>query len=195
MTDSSVTTVTSISDPAQLIADFRAKAERFGAVVAAGGDWAGASPCEGWTASDVLDHVIDTERQFLEQHGVNLGARPTGEPARRWQAHWAALAPALTEQLVTTEYDGYFGRTTFGATLRDFYSFDLVVHRWDLGTALGQQVELSEAELAWVESRIPEPGSRLYDAFYSEGVLGKPVPVPAGASRQTAVLAKLGRRG
>jgi uncharacterized protein (TIGR03083 family) len=183
-----------LTDPSQLIAQFLVDADRLGAVVAAGGDWSGASPCEGWTATDVLDHIISTERGFFSQHGVDLGAEPTGEPTERWRAHLAVLPSVLTEKLVTTKYDGYFGATTIGESLRDFYAFDLLVHRWDLGTGLGQAVEFTDEELERIESRIPEPGDPTYQAFYSEGICHDPLPVPAQGSRQVAVLAKLGRR-
>lgn len=183
-----------LTDPSQLIAQFLVDADRLGAVVAAGGDWSGASPCEGWTATDVLDHLISTERGFFSQHGVDLRAEPAGEPAERWRAHLAALRSVLTEDLVATEYDGYFGRTTVGESLRDFYAFDLLVHRWDLGTGLGQAVELTDEELERIEAMIPEPGAPMFEAFYREGICRDPLPVPAQASRQAAVLAKLGRR-
>lgn len=182
------------TNPPQLITQFFADADRLGAVVAAGGDWSGASPCEGWTATDVLDHIISTQRRFFGQHGVDLGPEPGGEPIERWAAHVAGLRTAVTEELVATEFDGYFGRTTIGDTLRDFYGFDLVVHRWDLGTGLGQAVTFADAELERIESWLPEPGTAMYDAFYSEGICHPPLPVPDGAPRQTAVLAKLGRR-
>lgn len=182
-----------IANPSSLVTQFLTDAELFGTVVAAGGDWSGASPCEGWTAADVLDHVISTERQFLGAH-TDLGPEPTGGPESRWQTHLAALHRTLTADLVATAYDGYFGPTTIGETLRDFYGFDLLVHRWDLGVALGREVELTDGELARIEARIPEPGDPRYAMFYSEGICGPPVPVPPAASRQSATLAKLGRR-
>ncbi len=173
---------------------FLSDADAFGAVVYAGGDWAGDSPCDGWTAADVLDHVISTERDFLTgQLGLDLGPEPAGDPATRWKVHVAALRATLTDELWARPYEGYFGPTTVGAVLADFYGFDLLVHRWDLGTALGREETLTDEELARVESRLPEPGSPMYDAFYSEGICRPPLPVPDGASRQATVLARLGR--
>ena len=34
-------------------------ADRFTATVSATDDWTAASPCEGWSAADVVDHVVD----------------------------------------------------------------------------------------------------------------------------------------
>ncbi|WP_199583032.1 maleylpyruvate isomerase family mycothiol-dependent enzyme [Blastococcus sp. TF02-09] len=38
--------------------------------------WGEPSPCEGWTAADVVAHMVDTQRDFLGQRGVELGAAP-----------------------------------------------------------------------------------------------------------------------
>lgn len=174
---------------------YRADAARFGEVVHAGGNWAGASPCDGWTAADVVAHVVDTERDFLARHDVDLGARPDGDPASTWDAHLAAVAAVLTPDLLSREFDGYFGPTTIGATFAQFYAWDLVVHRWDLARALGVPTSFTDAELDRLEASIPDPGTPMYEAFYSEGICRPPLPVPDGASRETAVLAALGRRG
>lgn len=172
---------------------FLTDAEAFGAVVTAGGDWSGASPCDGWSAADVLDHVIGTERDYLGKVGADLGPEPTGAPVERWNAHLTALRPVLTEELAATPFDGFFGPTTIGAVLEDFYGFDLLVHRWDLGTALGHEITLTDEELTRLESHLPEPGTPMWAAFYSDGICKPPVPVAADATRQAALLAKLGR--
>ncbi len=167
-------------------------AARFTDVVSAGGDWAGASPCAGWTARDVLDHVVDTQRSFLEQRGVDLPSRPTGSPHEVWAAHQEQVRAVLAdEEFATTEYDGYFGRTTVADTLATFYGFDMLVHRWDLARGLGQDVPFSDAELDVMDTALDGFG----DALYSEGVC-KPAldDVPADASRAERLLARTGRR-
>lgn len=181
------------TNPTGIIDQFLTDAARFGDVVAAGGDWDGASPCDGWAANDVLDHVIDTERDFLARHGSDLGDAPVGDPADRWSRHLTAVRAQLTADLVATGFDGHFGPTTVGDTLRDFYGFDLLVHRWDLGTALGHEIELSEPELERLEAAVPEPGTPLHAAFYSEGICKPALPMPPDATRQTRVLAAFGR--
>ena len=168
--------------------------DRFTSVVtdAADADWSAASPCPGWSAADVLDHVLESQREFLTGRGLDLGPAPQGSPAERWQAHVAALRTALlTDPAVADrEYDGYFGRTTIGATLHRFYGSDLLVHRWDLARALGADDRLTDEELDELEVDLEALG----DAVYAEGVYGDPVLVPDDASRQVAVLARTGRR-
>ncbi len=150
--------------------------------------WAAPSPCADWTAADVVAHVVDTQRDFLTQHGVDLGPRPAGDPGALWAAHRAAVL-AVDDDVWHREYAGFFGPTTVGATLTDFYGFDLVVHRWDVGRAVGRDVRFSDAELDDVERSIAGFGEHLY----GEGICARPVAVPDGADRQTRVLALMGR--
>jgi hypothetical protein len=93
------------------------------------------------------------------------------------------------DDVLQTEYDGYFGRTTVGATLADFYGFDMVVHRWDLARALGREAPFTEAEMDDLDRSISTFG----EAMYAEGICRRPVPVPASASRQDTMLGVLGR--
>ncbi len=173
------------------IARFLDNASRFSAVVDDAQDWTAPSPCAGWAAADVLDHVVDTQRDFLEKRGCDLGSRPEGRPDAIWQQHLEALHRVVAdEDLVTVEYDGYFGRTTIAATLADFYGFDLIAHRWDIGRSTGQDVTFSEAEMDALEAAVAGFG----ESLYGEGICARPVVVHEQAPRQTRILAKLGRR-
>jgi len=165
-------------------------ADRFSATVTATDDWSGASPCEGWTAADVVDHVVDTERDFLSRFDVDLGARPSGSPDTVWATHLSAVRDVVDAGLRAREYDGFFGRTTIGETLDAFYGFDLVVHGWDLGSASGRPTTFSEADLDAMEAAFAGFGDHAYD----EGVFKQPVDAPEGADRQTKLLARMGRR-
>ena len=173
------------------IQQFHDNAATFTDVVETGGDWSGASPCEGWTASDVVNHVVDTQRNFLEQREVTLADRPTGEPAALWAAHLSGVRDVLAdEDFATIEYDGYFGRTSVADTLATFYGFDMLAHRWDLASALGVDASFSDAEMDLMDVALDGFG----DALYSEGVCNPALDVPADAPRQTRILARMGRR-
>lgn len=166
-------------------------ADRFSDVVAATTDWSAASPCEGWTAADVVDHVIDTERDFLARHEIDAGPRPSGSPAQAWAEHLAAVRPLATDDaILAREFDGVFGRATIGATLDAFYGFDLVVHGWDLGTSNGRPTTFTEADMDAMEAAFEGFGDHAYD----DGVFRTPVEVPHDADRQTRLLARMGRR-
>ena len=165
-------------------------ADRFTTVVDATTDWSAPSPCEGWTAADVVDHVVDTERDYLSRMDVAMPDRPTGSPEAVWAAHLAAVRPLVTEELRAREYDGFFGRTTIGATLDHFYGFDLVVHGWDLGSAGGRPTTFSDADMDAMEAAFEGFGDHAYD----DGVFRSPLDVPADASHQVRLLARMGRR-
>lgn len=177
----------------QRIADFYDTSDRFTSLVTAIADpqWTSPSPCEGWTAADVVDHVIETQRQFLSDRGLALGTAVPGSPAQRWAAHQVAVRAALADEArATATYDGYFGPTTIADTLRSFYGWDLVVHRWDLGKAVGTDVVWSPEECELVGGELDTFG----DALYAEGICRPPVEVAPDADDQTRILGLLGRR-
>ncbi|MDV3221142.1 TIGR03086 family metal-binding protein [Intrasporangium sp.] len=173
---------------------FSALADAFGAVVHSlpHDAWDAPSACEGWTGRDVLDHVVGSQRGFLRARGIELGPDPAldEDPVAGWHAHVEELRRLLADESVAgLEYDGLFGRTTVGATITDFYGFDLVVHRWDLARAADRDERFTDAELDLVETALPAFGEHLYD----DGVCKPALPVPADSDRQTALLARLGR--
>ncbi|MCH1868426.1 maleylpyruvate isomerase family mycothiol-dependent enzyme [Nocardioides sp. CFH 31398] len=169
-------------------AAFRERADRFAAALdLAGGRGDATTPCDGWTVADVVAHVVDTERDFLDRHGLPVPAPSGDDPGARWRAHADAVAAVLTEDVAARPYDGYFGPTTIGATMADFYGWDLEVHAWDVAVAAGASYEIPDADTL----------SRLADgwgpALHSEGICGPPVPVPDDASASDRLLGRLGR--
>jgi uncharacterized protein (TIGR03086 family) len=157
-------------------------------------EWAAPSPCEGWTAADVLGHLVDAQRSFLSDHGVALGPAPdvADDPAAAWAAHRDEVLDVVADPAVAdTAFDGHFGPTTVGETLVRFYVFDMVAHRWDIATAAGRDERFSDAELDQLESGIAGFGP----AVHMEGVCKPGVEAPEGADRQSRVLATMGRVG
>jgi uncharacterized protein (TIGR03086 family) len=156
--------------------------------------WSRPSPCEDWTARDVVGHLIETQRSLLAEHGVDLGPAPDLDagPAAAWRDHAGQVTAALADDAVPAiAFDGFFGATTLGDTLVQFYVWDMVVHRWDVATAAGIGTALTDDELDRVERGIEGFG----DALYLEGICKPGVAAPAGADRATRLLARLGRRG
>lgn len=160
---------------------------------AAGPDaWDKPSPCEGWSARDVIDHIVDTERSFLSARGLDMGPAPdvAQDPVAAWHAHLRVVEPLLADPtVVDREFDGHFGPTTVGAAFVRFYLVDLVAHRWDLARALGGDDRFTDDEMDQLEMQIDGFG----EAAYMEGVFRPGVEAPDGADRQTRVLARLGR--
>ena len=173
------------------ITAFLSDAERFSGLAATpDADWDAASPCEGWTAGDVVDHVVDTQRDFLTQRGADLGERPSGTPDRRWAAHLTAVRELLGDDAFASgEYDGFFGRTTVADSMARFYGFDLLVHHWDLARALGRDVSWDDEQMDRIEAALDGFG----DNLYLEGICAPAIEAPEDAPRQTRLLARMGR--
>ena len=154
--------------------------------------WDAPSPCEDWTAADVLGHVLDSQRDFLGKRGVDLDDLPEGPPAARWTTHLDQVRDAVADDdFATSEYDGYFGRTSVADTLANFYGFDMLVHRWDLARAVGLDATWTPAEMDALETNLDALG----DNLYTQGVCKPPLDVAGDAPRQERLLARLGRRG
>ncbi|UUZ44477.2 maleylpyruvate isomerase family mycothiol-dependent enzyme [Janibacter limosus] len=154
----------------------------------------GSSPCEGWSGLDVVQHLIDTQRDFLLKAGADLpDPAPTVAalgPATAWRTHAEAVARQLADDTpAEPAYGTPFGTSTVGAAFDQFFGFDLIVHRWDIGRAAGVPVDFSERELEQVETAIAGFGEHIR----GEGVCGPAVEVGTDASRQDRALALTGR--
>jgi uncharacterized protein (TIGR03086 family) len=154
--------------------------------------WDRPSTCEGWTVRDVVAHLVRTQREFLTGRGVDLGPEPDvgADPAAAWRAHAGRVAAAVADEAVAEQaYDGFFGPTTVGATLEQFYVWDMLVHRWDVARSVGADAALTETELDRVESGAASFG----DALYTDGICRPGAEPPADAGREARVPARLGR--
>jgi len=177
-------------------ARFRRLADHFDRAVAAvpADRWDAPSPCDEWTVADVVAHVADTERDFLERQGLPAGeVAPDAEPAARWRVARAAMQAATEDPaIVGRSYDGYFGPTTIGETIDTFYSMDLVVHGWDLarGAGLHEFEDIDDDDIAHARGHLAAVG----DTVRMAGIFGEEVEVPEDASPKDRFLAWTGRR-
>ncbi len=163
----------------------------FTAVVEQVDDWDAASPCAGWSARDVLSHVMGTQADFLAQHGHDLPEPDAADPAAAWRAHDAAVRALIADpQVAGTRYDGVFGPTTVGESLATFYGFDLLVHRWDLARSQGRDEPLTEGELDEVDAAVDGFGEHAY----APGIFAAALEPATDADRRQRVLARTGRR-
>ena len=74
-------------------------AGEFGRLVAQTPDWSAPSPVDGWTARDVVEHLVDWFPGFLAAGGITLPAGPpvAQDPQAAWQ-HQADVVQALVEE-------------------------------------------------------------------------------------------------
>lgn len=155
--------------------------------------WDSPSPCEGWTARDVVRHVTETPAMFFQMIGADFRPVPPVEdgPAAAFATMRSQLQTSLDDPAVAgTEFDGFMGRSTFETAVDRFLNFDLVVHRWDLSRAAGIDEEIAEQDLERLEAAAAGFG----DALRGPGVFGPEVEPPPGASRQDRLMAFLGRQ-
>lgn len=111
-----MTDQTTPTDPSAAFAELADRVQRVADEV---DDWSAPSPCEGWSAADVIAHLITTERDFLAERGVPLPPAPdvaTG-PGAAWRDHASLVGELLADPGVAdAEYEGFFGPTTIGAS-------------------------------------------------------------------------------
>ena len=109
--------------------------------------WDNPSPCEGWTARDVVRHLVEWMPDFLIRAGVTIPPGPTvdADPAAAW-AHLAeSIQGLLDDPEIAHEFDaGPPGRMTYerGGMLM---VGDIVIHTWDLATRPSSTNRLDEA--------------------------------------------------
>ncbi len=156
--------------------------------------WGDQSPCEEWNARDVARHVVDTSGMFLGFVGEEMGDLPSvdDDPEAAVSTATQAIATRLEDpEIAVRTYEGFFGETTFEASVDRFLSADLIVHAWDLARATGQDdsIPAEDIESMWASAEGFDES-----AMRSPGAFGPEVEVPEGASEQERLLAFLGRR-
>jgi uncharacterized protein (TIGR03086 family) len=170
-------------------------------VAGVGGDqWTSASPCEGWDVRELVDHIVSGNFWAAELargktidevgdrlDGDMLGDDPTAayeESARA--ASEAFHAPGAMEAPCAVSYGPVPGEIYCGHRF-----LDVLVHGWDVASSTGQDTTL-DPELVEACFEVIEPQ---IDMLVGSGMFGTPTEVPEGASRQTQLLAVLGRHG
>lgn len=157
------------------------------------GAWATPTPCEGWTALDLVRHVVDSQNLFFGLIGKPPVVAPSvdDDPLAAWRTTSGAVLADLEDPVASSiEFDGFFGRTRFDAAVDRFLSLDLVVHRWDLAHGLGLDDAIAPADIA----RATAAAEQFGDAMRGPGAFGPALEAPEGADEQTRLLALLGRR-
>jgi uncharacterized protein (TIGR03086 family) len=173
---------------------------RFGlAVRSAEGKWDRNSPCAGWQARDVLEHVIGFHDVLLLRPLGLKPERPRDDPRRRWELTYDRTREALQEALCRKEL---FGRVVEvpavgknPATQLDAGKLvprltqDVLVHTWDLARAVGADDSLDPQWCAVFLAQLPAD----LNALSASGMFAAPVVLADGADTQSLLLARLGR--
>lgn len=159
------------------------------------GAWDTDSPCEGWTARDVLAHqcaVLDALAQIAltGEWTRPVKSAPPDDPLGRWDRTREVLLAALRQPGVMDREDKYwFGRMDM-ATFVSYVQWDPLTHAWDIGTATGVDPDLPPKLCAISYDLVSERA----DWFRRTGRIGPAVPVADDASIVDRYLALVGRQ-
>ena len=158
------------------------------------GAWDNASPCDGWTARDVVGHLTEWIPGFFAAQGVRFPEVPSvqDDPVAAWETVQATIAtalddPALAGQPVETP----FSTQSLAETVDMIVTGDVFTHTWDLARATGQDEALDGEHL---QRMLAAVGSMPEEALRADGMFGPALDVPADADDQTKFLAYVGRR-
>ncbi len=188
--------------PDDAVARYLRALDRLGTVVDAvpAQRWDAPTPCPGWSARQLLGHLVDGQHQVLamlagegprapvpepEALGALAGPDPAGSWRRAHQAVVAALSGAASGAGVATPLGPRTVEQLLGIAL-----VEPVVHTWDLATATGRPADLDPDVVRALLPGVLALGGQLA----ATGMYAAPVPVPDDAPAQDRLLAALGRR-
>ena len=158
------------------------------------GAWDNPSPCEGWTARDVVRHLTGWIPGFFGAHGIEFPPVPSvqDDPVASWETVQATLAQALADPVLAERtVETPFSTQSLAATVDMIVIGDVFTHTWDLARATGQDETLDPEQL---QRMIAGIGSMPEEALRADGMFGPPIEVSADADDQTRLLAYFGRR-
>jgi uncharacterized protein (TIGR03086 family) len=164
-------------------------------VEGAGDRWDAPAPVDGWTARDVVRHLVEWFPAFLHGGtGIRLAAGPSvdEDPVTAWSVHRDAVQallddPASADVMVENPHIGAMPLLT---AVDRIYTPDVFMHTWDLARATGQD-ETLEPEMC---RQLFEGMQPIEEMLRSSGQYGPRVPVPDDADVQTQLLGFIGRR-
>ncbi|MEL4504938.1 maleylpyruvate isomerase N-terminal domain-containing protein [Luteococcus sp. H138] len=181
--------------------DRKAVAERhaavtknFSRIVEHVSDWGAPTPVPGWTALDVVKHLVEWSRGlFGSVEGVTFGqiGSTIADPVDIWHHHCEQmqmlLSNAKVEELILD--DQHFGKMPLVDAIDKYYSSDVFMHSWDLAVATGQQSGLDAATCAAMLEGMEKEEAQLR----ASGEFGERQPVGDDASSEQKLMAFIGR--
>ncbi len=177
-------------------------AERFRRVAGRFGDrveqvpsdaWAEPAPCDGWTARDVVRHLLDWVPNVIGRSGIVFPSSPSvdEDPVAAWAGFAETLQRALEDREVAAiTFDaGPPGHLSVAAAIDMLVTGDVLIHTWDLARATGLDERLDEGLVSAMLAGI-QP---LDDLLRQSGHYGPKAEVPLDADDQTRLIAFVGR--
>ncbi|WP_224273029.1 maleylpyruvate isomerase family mycothiol-dependent enzyme [Nocardioides lacusdianchii] len=154
-------------------------------------DWSAPTPVDGWTAMDVVDHLVTWFGGFLASGGIDLPAGPpvADDPVAAWHHHASGVQALLDERGDETFTHPLAGTSPLAEAVDRFYTADVFMHSWDLARAGGLQPDLDEGFAAQMLQGMRPVEAMLRDS----GQYGPAVPVPDDAPAVEQLMGFVGR--
>ena len=174
---------------------FRRVAGRFGdrvdAVTPDG--WNNAAPCVGWTAHDVVKHLVEWVPAVIGRSGIAFTGNgfDAAAPGRAWHELAEQLQQALDDTSVAAgTFDvGPPGEMTVANAIDMLVTGDVLIHTWDLARATGQDESLDSV----VAEEMLVGMEPMDEMLRSSGHYGPRISVAHDADTQTKLIAFTGR--
>jgi uncharacterized protein (TIGR03086 family) len=169
----------------------REVAGAFGDRVAATRDWEAPAPVAGWTARDVVGHLVEWFPGFLAGGGVTLPPGPAvaDDPVAAWQHHARAVQDLIETRGEESFTHPFAGTHRLADAVDRFYTADVFMHTWDLARATGQETGLdADFATALLEGMRP-----IEELLRSSGQYGAPVAVAEDAPVVDRLMGFIGR--
>jgi len=156
-------------------------------------DWEAPAPVAGWTARDVVGHLVEWLPGLLAS-GSDVALAPldvAADPVGAWRARADAVQAILDDPDVGSRrlVNPHTGEWPLDAAIDRFYTVDVFMHTWDLARATGQDDRLDEALCA----ELVDGMASIEELLRSSGQYGPAVPVPDGADARTRLIGFIGR--
>ena len=156
--------------------------------------WNNPSPCEDWTARDVVRHLTEWIPAFFGAQGVEFPPGPSvdDDPVGAWETVQTTIARALADPtLAAKPVETPFTTQSLAETVDMIVTGDVFTHTWDLARATGQSETLDPDQLQRMIAGLAEMPEEVLRAG---GMFGPRIDVGADADDQTRFLAYVGRR-
>ncbi|MGW4638327.1 TIGR03086 family metal-binding protein [Sphaerisporangium sp. NPDC004334] len=170
--------------------------------------WDRVTPCAGWTARDLVGHVVNGHRGIIAvvrgtpprpSHGVGVSGmadapriEPDADLAAAYAEARAELRAVLTDPELAATPLPYspIGPVAVAEAADSVGAMELLVHTWDLARAVGGDETLDRDAVVKTHERLRPH----YAALQSTGAFQGEVTPPGDADPQTAFLCFTGRR-
>lgn len=158
------------------------------------GRWDAPSPVAGWTARDVVRHLVEWFPGFLHAGSgerLDVWSSVDDDPAAAWHELERGVTALLDDPGRRSKVlsNRHIGDVPLDTAVSRFFTADVFMHTWDLARATGQEDHLDAERCARLLAGM-EP---IEDVMRASGQYGPPVEVPADADPQTRLLGFIGR--